>query len=130
MTCQFNRTFLAGRLTRDPDDRTTPKGVRVAEIRLASNHTSGRGDDKKQDVCFVDVTFYGRTAEVAIDHLAKGREILVEGRLQHQQWETANGEKRSKHRILGDRFQFLGSAPNRPEPRATSGSEFNDDLPF
>ena len=142
---ELNKILMIGRLTRDPELRYTPGGAAVAEFRLASNHTyRTRDNEKREEVCFVDVSLFGRSAETAKQYLAKGREVLVEGRLKFDTWEGQDGQKRSKHTILADRFQFIGgregrsSAPADPEsfdaPSHGSGQAApvadEDDLPF
>ena len=76
-----NTVVLTGNLTRDPELRYTPKGVAVANVGLASNRKYRQGDEVKEEVCFLDVTVFGSTAEAVTKHLGKGRKVLVEGRL-------------------------------------------------
>lgn len=118
---ELNKIILIGRLTKDPDLRYTPGGAAVCEMRLASNHTFYAKEEKRSEVCFVDVSLFGKAGETAKKYLAKGREILVEGRLQWQEWDGQDGQKRSKHRIVADRFQFIGSGAGR-EDRQAEGS--------
>ena len=107
----FNKVILVGNLTRDPQVRYTPRGMAVAEIGLAVNHTwfDKQTNTKKEEATFVDVTLWGRDAEVAGEYLAKGRSILIEGRLQLDSWEDKeSGQKRSKLRVVCERMQMLG----------------------
>jgi single-strand DNA-binding protein len=123
----LNRVLLIGNLTRDPEVRYTPKGTPLAELGLAINrvYTDEQGV-KKEDVTFVDVTLWGRTAEVAQQYLHKGSPVFVEGRLQLDNWEDKQtGQKRSKLRIVGESMQLLGdrresSAPPRPPQRTSA----------
>ncbi len=109
----FNKVLLLGNLTRDPEVRYTPKGSAVADLGLAVNrqYTLESGE-KREEVTFVDVTFWGRTAEVAGEYLKKGRSIFVEGRLQLDTWDDkTSGQKRSKLKVIGEMMQMLGSRP-------------------
>ena len=105
-----NRVFLAGRLTRDPEVRYTPSGTAVADLGLAmSERFKSKEGNWEEKTVFVDVVVWGRQAETSGEYLYKGSPILVEGRLQLDQWENQQGEKRSKLRVRADRVQFLGS---------------------
>lgn len=146
----FNKVILLGNLTRDPEVRYTPKGSAVADLGLAVNrqYTLENGE-KREEVTFVDVTFWGRTAEVAGEYLKKGRPVFVEGRLQLDTWDDKqSGQKRSKLKVIGETMQMLGgprgaeaggdegdrsSRPGRPTPppRSAAASEPDDDeIPF
>ncbi len=108
----FNRVILMGNLTRDPQVRYVASGRAVCEIGLAVNHQwyDKQSNTRKEEVTFVDVVLWGRTAEVAGEYLAKGRPVLIEGRLQLDQWQDkTTGEKRSKLRVVGENMQMLGS---------------------
>jgi single-strand DNA-binding protein len=107
----LNRVLLIGNLTRDPEVRYTPKGTAVADIGIAVNRVySGEDGEKKEEVTFVDVTFWGRQAEVAQEYLKKGRQVFVEGRLQLDTWDDKQtGQKRSRLRVVAENMQMLGS---------------------
>lgn len=108
----FNKVILVGNLTRDVDVRFTPGGSAVCEIGLAVNRSwfDKNSNSRKEEVTFVDVTLWGRTAEVARDYLAKGRSVLIEGRLQLDQWDDREtGQKRSKLKVVGENMTMLGS---------------------
>ena len=80
----FNKVILAGNLTRDPELRYTPKGTAIAKIGLAINRTwKSETGETKEEVTFVDVDAFGRTAEIIAQYLKKGRPILIEGRLRY-----------------------------------------------
>ena len=111
MASSFNRVIIMGNLTRDPELRHTPGGTAVAELGLAVNRTwfDKQTQQKKEDVTFVDVTLWGRTAEVASEYLSKGRAVLIEGRLQLDQWEDKDsGQKRSKLKVVGESMTMVG----------------------
>ena len=103
----FNKVILLGNLTRDPELRYTPSGTPVATFGMAMNRRSGQGDERKEEVCFVDIVVFGREAETASEYLSKGRQALIEGRLQWRSWEGQDGQKRSKHEVIAERIQFM-----------------------
>lgn len=103
----FNRVILVGNLTRDPELRYIPSGTAVSEIGLAVNDRVKRNDQWVDEVTFVDVTLWGRTAEIANEYLTKGAPVLIEGRLKLDRWEK-DGQKHSKLRVVGERMQMLG----------------------
>ena len=107
----LNKVMLIGNLTRDPEVRYTPKGTAVTDIGLAVNRVYSTDDgDKREETTFVDITLWGRQAEIAGQYMKKGRPIFVEGRLQLDTWDDKqSGQKRSKLKVVGDNFQFLGS---------------------
>jgi single-strand DNA-binding protein len=119
----FNKVMLMGNLTRDPEIRYTPKGTAVAEIGLAINrYFSGESGDKREETTFVDVTLWGRTAEIASEYLKKGRPVFIEGRLQLDTWEDKqSGQKRSKLRVVAEGMQLLGSRGGGGGPDENSG---------
>ena len=146
----FNKVILMGNLTRDPELRYTPKGTAIAKIGLAVNRVwTNEAGEKKEEVTFVDVDVFGRTAENVGQYMRKGRPILVEGRLKLDQWDDkATGAKRSKLGVIADTVQFLGSpageggapaAPRAPRPAANAPAAEpvegdappeSDDVPF
>lgn len=119
MSASFNRVILAGNLTRDPEVRYTTGGTAVTEVGLAVNrYWFDKGsNERKEETTFVDVTLWGRQAEVAGEYLRKGRPVLIEGRLQTDSWEDKEtGKRRTKLKVVGESVQFLG---RRDEESAT-----------
>jgi single-strand DNA-binding protein len=117
----FNKVILVGNLTRDPEVRYTPGGTAVAEIGLAVSRTwyDQKANEKKEETTFVDVTLWGRQAEVAGEYLSKGRPVLIEGRLQLDTWDDReSGKKRSKLRVVCEQMQMLGSRGDGGAPAA------------
>jgi single-strand DNA-binding protein len=105
----FNRVILLGNLTRDPELRYIPSGTAVTDIGLAVNdRRKNSSGEWVEEVTFVDVTLWARTAEVATEYLSKGSPVLIEGRLKLDTWEH-EGQKRSKLKVIGERMQLLGS---------------------
>jgi len=105
-----NKVILIGNITRDPEVRHTPKGTAVTDLGIAVNRVySSEQGDKREETTFVDVTLWGRQAELAGEYLTKGRPVYIEGRLQMDSWEDkASGQKRSKLKVVGETMQFLG----------------------
>jgi len=146
----FNKVILVGNLTRDPELRYTPKGTAIAKIGLAVNRKwKSETGELKEEVTFVDVDTFGRTAENVGQYMRKGRPILIEGRLRLDQWDDKQtGQKRSRLGVVAESVQFLGSptggegsgAPpaSRPAPAVASAPESadaepppeHDDVPF
>ncbi len=112
----LNKVFLMGNLTRDPELRYTPGGLAVASFGIAINRAwTAKSGEQKEEVCYVDISIFGRRAEVVGEYFSKGNPIFIEGRLQFNQWETKDGQKRSTLRVVADNFQFIGGLAKRPE---------------
>jgi len=105
-----NKVMLIGNLTRDPEIKYTPKGTAIADIGLAVNRTyTTEGGEKREEVTFIDVTLWGRVAEIVGEYCKKGRPLFVEGRLQLDTWDDKqSGQKRSKLKVVGENIQLLG----------------------
>jgi len=116
----YNRVILIGRLTRDPQLSYTSSNTAVVEFGLATGR-KWRGQDGQdhEETCFVDCNVFGRQAEVFNQYMTKGREVLVEGRLRFRQWETPEGQKRSKLSVTVESFRFMGG-------QRGEGSQRND----
>ncbi len=145
----FNRVILVGNVTRDIELRYIQSGMAVTDIGMAINdRRKSNTGEWVEDTTYVDVTLWGRTAEVASEYLSKGSPVLIEGRLKLDQWET-DGQKRSKLRVVGERMQMLGSKGgggggstphSRPQqnneyseaaaPQPASAPPQDDDIPF
>jgi len=153
----FNRVILMGNLTRDPEVRYTPNQTAVTDLGLAVNRVwyDKVSQQKREEVTFVDVTLWGRQAEVAGEYLSKGRSVLIEGRLQLDQWEDRDtGKKRSKLKVVCENMTMVGGRPdgssrggggggggqpaNQGAPQSSPADDFyneapeppNDDVPF
>lgn len=104
----FNRIIMLGNLTRDPELRYLPSGGAVCTTGLATNRRFKKTDGSQgEEVCFIDITFFGRTAEIANQYLSRGKKVLVEGRLKLDQWTDQQGVKRSKHSITVETLQMI-----------------------
>jgi single-strand DNA-binding protein len=120
----FNKIFLMGNLTRDPQLSYLPSQTAVVEFGLAVNRRwTGRDGEKKEETCFVDCKAFGRPAENINKYLSKGRPVFVEGRLTFDSWTAQDGTRRSRHRVTVENFQFLpggpGAAAGRTEQDAS-----------
>ena len=111
----FNKIILVGNLTRDIELRYSQAGMGIAKTAIATSRKFTSNGEKKEEVCFVDITFFGRSAEVANQYLRKGSKILVEGRLNFEQWVDQNGQKRSKHSVIVETMQMLDSKGSNPD---------------
>ena len=127
----FNKVMLMGNLTRDPELRYTSNGSAVTSFGLAVNRKFKQGDEWKDDVCFVDITVWGKQGENCAEYLSKGRPAFIEGFLKFSTWES-DGQKRNKLEVVANTVQFLGS-------RGDSSGEISgeqtpksdeDDVPF
>lgn len=118
----YNKVILVGNLTRDIDLRYSQNGSAIAKTAIATSRKFTINGEKKEETCFVDITFFGRSGEVANQYLRKGSKILIEGRLQFEQWvDQQSGQKRSKHSVIVETMQMLDSKPSdqpyqMPEP--------------
>lgn len=148
----FNKVILLGNLTRDPEVRYTPKGTAVTELGMAVNRVyTAENGEKREETTFVDITLWGRTAEIAGEYLKKGRPVFIEGRLQLDTWDDKqSGQKRSKLKVVGEGLQLIGSRPggssggggddessgaprstkSTPPPKAAPSAPDDDEIPF
>jgi single-strand DNA-binding protein len=106
----LNKVMLMGRLTRDPQQRFLPSGQAVVELGIAINRVFTTNGEKREETTFVDLEAWGQQGDVIHRYLKKGSPIFVEGRLKLDTWQTKEGEKRSRMRVVVERFQFIGGA--------------------
>jgi single-strand DNA-binding protein len=123
----YNKVILAGNLTRDVEVRYTQSGSAIGSTAIATSRKfkSATGE-QKEEVLFIDLTFFGRTAEIANQYLRKGSKVLVDGRLKLDQWTAQDGSKRSKHSVTVENLQMLGS---RDENAAMGGNTYGGQQP-
>lgn len=106
----FNKTIMLGNLTRDIELKYLPSGTAIANSALAINRKfKNKMGESQDETCFIDISIFGRTAEVANQYLKRGSKILIEGRLKLDQWSDQNGQKRSRHSIVVESMQMLDS---------------------
>ena len=135
MSASFNRVILVGNLTRDPELSSTANNTSVCRFGMATN----RKFKDKEEVCFVDVTAWGKQAEIINQYMRKGSSILIEGRLHYGTWTDKDGKNRSKLDVVVENFTFLGGkgggqAAADPEPVPGTGTQDNvmpdSEIPF
>ena len=148
----FNKVILLGNLTRDPETRVTASGVAICKLGLATSRVYITKDgERREDTTFVDIDAFGKQAEVITKYMRKGRPLMVEGRLKLDQWESPEGQMRSKLGVVLENFQFVGGRDeedssssnyeqNAPPKRETKSvieadvspdnDNFDDDVPF
>lgn len=131
----YNKVFLIGNLTRDPELRYTSSGIPVARFSIAVNRVRRKNDDNRanQDVDFINIVAWRRLAEICGEYLKKGRPVAVEGRLQIRTFETKTGEKRTMTEVIADNVQMLGRKQDAAGPAAVSEHEpavAEDEIPF
>ena len=151
----FNKVILLGNLTRDPETRVTANGNTICKLGMAVSRVySTREGERKEETTFVDIDAFGKQAEVITKYMRKGRPLMVEGRLKLDQWETNEGQKRSKLGVVLENFQFVGgrddndndnagggdssrsegyeksSPPKNSAPAAQSDDSLDEDVPF
>lgn len=125
----YNKVLLIGNLTRDPELRYLNSGTAVCDMGLAVNRRFKRQDGESgEETCFVDLVVWGRQGENCNQYLKKGSGVFVEGRLSFETWETQDGQKRSKHKVVAERVQFMprsgGGAPSGEV--SDFGGNYND----
>lgn len=141
----MNKVILIGHLTRDIELRYTPAGVAVGNSSIAVNtNYKDKNGEKKQEACFIEISAFGKSAEIMNQYLSKGKKVLVEGRLKFDMWEK-DGTKHSKHSVLIESFEFLeakgdsensysaptAQAPRERKPAPQQDLEIDDDsIPF
>lgn len=122
----FNKVILMGNLTKDPELRYTPKGVSVSEFGLAVSRRFRQGEELRNEVCFIDIVVFGKQAENCTQYLTKGSGVIIDGRLNQNRWETADGQKRSKHEVVALNVTFM---PKRQEVSTESDDRHVEEAP-
>jgi len=140
----FNKVILVGNLTRDPELRVTGTGLSICKLGLAVNRSyTSKDGESKDETTYVDVDAFGKQAEILGKYMQKGRPLMIEGRLKLDQWESNDGQKRSKLGVVLESFQFIGGREDNV-PRSTSAKDpssqdisnntqeesFDGDVPF
>jgi single-strand DNA-binding protein len=119
---ELNKVMLIGNLTRDPELSYLPSGTALAKLGLAvSRRYKDRNGETKEDVAFVDIETWAKSAEFCAKYLKKGRRVFVEGRLRQDRWEAPDGAKRNRMVVNAERVQFADSRPS--EEGGSSGGE-------
>jgi single-strand DNA-binding protein len=118
----FNKVILLGNLTRDVELRHTQSGQALAKFGMAINRKWSQNGEQKESTCFVDLTAWGRQAEVLQQYVKKGSQLFVEGRLEYSTWESPEGGKRNKLEVVVENFQFVGGGGGRRAPAQQEGA--------
>jgi single-strand DNA-binding protein len=137
----LNKVLLLGNLTKDPELRFVPSGQAVANLRIATNRKYKAGNGElKEEVTYVSIEVWGKSAEACGEYLKKGSPLLVEGRLKLKEWTAQDGQKRSMLEVVAERVQFLSGGQRReggpsesvdgPPPSDTPPPSSDDDIPF
>jgi len=126
----FNKIILVGNLTRDVEVHYTQGGMAIAKTAIATSRKfKSNSGEQKEEVCFVGITFFARSAEVANQYLHKGSKILIEGRLTFDQWTDQNGQKRSKHGVTVETMQMLGGKESSPQTQNVQEQKSTEQAP-
>lgn len=138
----MNKVILLGRLVRDIDLRYTQGGAAIGNSAIAVTRKYTLNGEKREETCFIDITFFGKQAETANQYLNKGSKLLVEGRLKFDQWTDNNGQNRSKHTVAVENMTMLGepkqsnqgyqqrpqqSAPKKPQQQKPPADDYDPD---
>lgn len=140
----LNKVFLVGNLTKDPEIRFVPSGQAVANLRMATNRKYKAGNGEwKEEVTYLGVEVWGKSAEACGEYLKKGSPLLVEGRLKLKEWTAQDGQKRSMLEVVAERVQFLSGGPRREGAEGSTSGGYDsappsdgpppatdDDIPF
>lgn len=117
----LNKAIIIGNLTRDPEQRSLPSGVKVCNFAMATNRTwKDKNGVRQEDVQYHNVVVFGPQAETVNQYLRKGSSALVEGRMQTRSWDGVDGKKQYRTEIVADRVQF---GPRAGAPSQTTASE-------
>ena len=140
----FNRIVLVGHLPRDIELRYTQGGAAIGSSGIAVTRKFNVNGEKREETCFIDITFFGKQAEVSNQYLNKGSKLLVEGRLKFDQWQDSNGQNRSKHSVFVEVMEMLGDgqragnnqggysnqrqgAPKKPQQQKPPADDYDPD---
>ena len=128
----FNRVLLLGNLTRDPQLSYTPNSTAVCEFGIATNRKwKGQDGREQEEVLFIDCVCFGKRGEAIQKYSLKGDPLLIEGRLNLDQWKAQDGSNRSKHRVIVENFQFMGSPKDKPqEPQQAKPDVDDENIPY
>ena len=127
----YNRVILAGNLTRDPELTYTPSNTAICKFGIAVNRKwkDRTTNNEREEAMFIDCTAWSKTAETLNQFCKRGSSVLIEGRLTYDMWTTPEGQRRSKHGVTVDSFQFLDGRANTDAAPAKP-TEAGDDIPF
>ena len=125
----FNKIVLVGNLTRDIELRYTQSGAAIGSCGIAVTRKYTLNGEKREETCFIDITFFGKQAEIANQYLSKGSKLLVEGRLKFDQWTDNNGQNRSKHTVAVENMTMLGGGQQQGGYSQNSNQGYQQSAP-
>ena len=126
MAASFNKVILLSNLTREPELRYTPGGVAVCEFGLAINRRFVSNNQEREESCFVEIVVWGKIGENCGRFLSKGAQVMVDGRLQYDQWEDRDtGTRRNRLRVVAEQVQFLNTRRNDVPMDADGGADYS-----
>ena len=125
----FNKVILVGNLTRDPELRVTGTGLSICKLGLAVNRSyTSKDGESKDETTYVDVDAFGKQAEILGKYMQKGRPLMIEGRLKLDQWESNDGQKRSKLGVVLESFQFIGGRDDNVSNSTSAKDSSSQDI--
>ena len=125
MSC-VNKVMILGNLTADPEMRYLPSGTAVMEFTIALNNSYTKDGKKVEEVSFIECVKFGEGVEKVVEYIKKGRQLHVEGRLKQDRWETPEGQKRSKIKVIADRLTFVGGAGKKDKDEAPESDSVDE----
>ena len=125
----FNRIVLVGHLTRDIELRYIQSGAAIGSCGIAVTRKFNVNGEKREETCFIDITFFGKQAEIANQYLSKGSKLLIEGRLKFDQWQDNNGQNRSKHTVAVENMEMLGGGQQQGGYSQNSNQGYQQSAP-
>lgn len=128
----LNKVIVSGRVTRDVELRYTPNGTAVCDVGLCSNRQWSKDGQRQEEPTFVDITLWNKQAEALSEYLKKGTYLMVEARLAYDTWESDEGVKRSKLKLVAEKVNLgpKGSGGGGPSPRSNQTDEAEERVPF
>lgn len=127
----YNKVILMGNLTRDVEIRYSQGGSAIGSTGIAVNRKwKSPSGEQKEEVMFVDLTLFGRTAEIANQYLRKGKQVLVDGRLSLDQWTAQDGSKKSKHAVVVENLQMIGGREDAHSGDSSYGTQSQPSQPY
>ena len=125
----YQKLIIIGHLTKDPVLSYTPNSTAVCEFGIATNRKwKGQDGREQEEVLFIDCVCFGKRGEAIQKYSLKGDPLLIEGRLNLDQWKAQDGSNRSKHRVIVENFQFMGSPKDKPQGQSRAAPDVDDDL--
>lgn len=132
MAADINRAVISGRLTRDPELRSTASGMSILNMRVAFTTRRKSGDAWEDKPNYIDAVVFGKRAESIEQYLTKGTAVMLDGQLEWREWESKDGKRQSIDLVVSEiKFDNAGERSERPAPRASAPSDaYEDEIPF